>query len=256
MLTGSALLLPSSPALSTVQVLASVNFAPVSFAFPTDGQNYGAVRRNLQYAWKEIRRWHRSFSILCDEAEDEDILVSEWYSLPGFPARLAHGMYQALQTDARPTTIPLLHQHVFHLLFSSLFIVLNDTSSDSIDKNVRSALQPLREWAGTVIRTEEEYRDFMRNVRVSMLYLYQTLQDIGVSQLSSNRQVAEVNTSMDEVAIFLKLKASKSELSEAQEEAGEEAQTNAVRLAEKGGFMARFFRKMRHIGRQDHTYAT
>jgi len=71
----SSILLASSPALSTVQVLASTNFAPIGFVFPTDGHVTEAVKMNLQYAWKEIRRWHRSFSILCDEAEDEDILV-------------------------------------------------------------------------------------------------------------------------------------------------------------------------------------
>lgn len=70
-------LLPTNPALSTVQVLGSVDFAPVGFVFPNDGRDKRSVSVNLQYAWKEIRRWHRSFSILCDEAEDEDILVSK-----------------------------------------------------------------------------------------------------------------------------------------------------------------------------------
>lgn len=76
MTRGSLLLLPSSPELSTVQVLSSTNFAPIGFVFPTDGHDRQAVEENLKYGWKEVRRWHRSFSILCDEAVDEDILVS------------------------------------------------------------------------------------------------------------------------------------------------------------------------------------
>jgi hypothetical protein len=72
----SGFLLPTNPSLSTVQVLSSTNFAPIGFAFPTDGRGVEAVVTDLKYAWTEIRRWHRSFAILCDEAEDEDILVS------------------------------------------------------------------------------------------------------------------------------------------------------------------------------------
>lgn len=92
----SAILVPSSPGLSTVQILASTTFAPIGFVFPTDGHDKQAVQKNLQYAWKEIRRWHRSFSILCDEAEDADILVSEPDRLTLRPTtRLAEGMTSA-----------------------------------------------------------------------------------------------------------------------------------------------------------------
>lgn len=47
-------LLPTNPALSTVQVLGSVNFAPIGFVFPNDGRDKRSVSVNLQYAWKEI----------------------------------------------------------------------------------------------------------------------------------------------------------------------------------------------------------
>lgn len=94
---------------------------------------------------------------------------------------------------------------MFHLLVSSLSTLRRDESSDIIDKSIRAALQPLREWAGTVMRTKLEYDDFMTNVRVSMLSLYRTIEDLEVSYLST-KQAAEVTTSMHEVAIFLKLR--------------------------------------------------
>lgn len=55
------------------------------------------------------------------------------------------------------------------------------------------------------MRTKAEYDDFMTNVRVSMLSIYKVAQEVAILHLSS-KQAAEVATSMDEVAIFLKLK--------------------------------------------------
>lgn len=80
-----------------------------------------------------------------------------------------------------------------------------------------------------------------------MLCLYETLQEVGVSQLSSSRQIAEVNTSMDEVAIFLKLRPLEPEVSDTQEEVKENVQTKPAGPAKKKGFVARFLHKLRHI---------
>lgn len=134
-------------------------------------------------------------------------------------------------------------QHAFHLLFASLFILLSDTSGDAIDRSVRLAMQPLREWAGVVIRTNDEYGDFMRNVRVSMLELHRVCQDIGVSEISS-KQAAEIKTNIDEVAIFLKLTMPKPE-PEAQ--AAAEHITHIVDTSHqvKKGFIARLVGRMR-----------
>ena len=65
------------------------------------------------------------------------------------------------------------------------------------------------------MRTREEYLDFMTNVRVSMSMIHRVVQEVGILHVSS-KQAAKVTTSMDEVAIFLKLK--KPELSLKQEE--------------------------------------
>jgi hypothetical protein len=95
-----------------------------------------------------------------------------------------------------------IDQHIYHLLFSSMFIKLKEMSSDAIDKSIRQALTTLRQWACTVMRTKIEYDDFMRNVRASMVILQATILDCNVQGLSS-KHIAEVKTSMDEVAVFL-----------------------------------------------------
>lgn len=77
-----------------------------------------------------------------------------------------------------------------------------------------------------------------------MLALHQSIQDIDTSHLSS-KQVAEIRTSMDEVAIFLNLKAKAVESTSPemdQEEVQEGSQVYPEK--QKKGFMARLFGKM------------
>jgi len=82
-----------------------------------------------------------------------------------------------------------------------------------------------------------------------MLGLYQVIQDVGLSRISS-RQVAEVQTNMDEVAVFLKLKTVEPEPAPAL--LIEEVQENSHGLPkqEPKGFIARLFGKMRHHNRR------
>lgn len=92
------------------------------------------------------------------------------------------------------------------------------------------------------MRTPQEYSDFMSNVRASMVVLYRAIQSIGVDQLSS-KQAAEINTSMDEVAIFLQLKKPASMTPAQQQKVEKDEQCNLPANSKKPGLLTKL-RKM------------
>lgn len=80
-----------------------------------------------------------------------------------------------------------------------------------------------------------------------MLGLHQVVLQVSLSHLSS-RQVAEVHTNMDEVAVFLKFIVKPTEPEPALEVVNEEVQEkpHEPEKQEHKGFIARLFGKMRH----------
>lgn len=98
-------------------------------------------------------------------------------------------------------------------MFEALSIELGEHSSDNIVRAACACLQPLRKWAGTVVRTSQEYEYLMRNVRASIYSLYQVVKSDEGSGLTPSL-LATVKVNLEVVAFFLHIKTPLNEAAE------------------------------------------